>query len=418
MEGHIILEKYMPKSISEFVGCQQYIDEFNAFLHNESTSSLLMIGPSGSGKTTLCKLLLSHNLITNVFEPFLTDQCLTHKEFESQIMNFINIQTLTEVFNVALTKKVIFLDNVESILIHDRYANQFTIDLLKKVRKLPNVKVVMIAGCSDEKRLTDIKKVVDVLIRVDNPSKDDVYRFVTTILDKEEYEYDEDLLKKSIVVFKHNVRNIILNLFTEFSLEHEELQRSYFDMNIFTLVQNILNNFQKDLNDLECALSCDPTLVACIMYDNFMSLMPKQNHQLYKYTSYIRKIYFVTSLIEEHAYLVNDWTLVEYANLIRCGVIRATQKELYDFVRRNAFDAHEISYTQIPTRAAQHFNNCKKLTQVLWQKQLTTENMVNLADLCFQKVIKIDDDHNVFLSYQNNICDKIYRVHRPYIFFK
>ena len=419
MEGHVILDKYQPKALCDMVDSEDAIKLFNTFISDEEARVAIMIGPSGSGKTALSRLMFKDHNITCIYEPDY-DHVISHKEFESHLSSFININSI--IMASPNPCKIIFLDNVEALLKNDRYEHTFVVELIKTLKNTKHVKLLITTTCSDEKKISDMKKQADTIIRINNPSFERAYKYISDILDKEGYEYDIDYLKKCIKAFNCNIRNTILNLFSELVIDDEVDERNYFDLNIFSIVQKIFESYHLDLKDLEHALSCDPTLISFMIYDNLLSYvsskLPKSNQSLFHryFIQYIRSTYVSTSLLEEYAYKNNDWGLIENANIIRCGVVRATQKKL-EQRQQQLTDAQQvapISYTQITTRAAQHYTNVKKANQYIWENDLTLDNMMLLADLNFAKRIPNSiDQNNVITSYQNNICEKHYRVYRP-----
>ncbi len=371
MEGHKLLQQYKPKSVKEFIGNATQIEEIRKFLMDDGMSSLIVIGPSGSGKTTLVNLLVEecgtkYSLINPEYDVF-----NNHKEFESYIDNLLYTTSILSMMNKNI--KLVFFDDADILMSHDRYANNYIQEVLNKNMKNRSLKFIITASSTKEQRLTDIKKKVKYIVRIENPPLNDVVSYTESILSSNGYEYTHKEVIDLVSQLQCNVRNTLMNL-TNFESSAES---NYHDKNIYEIVQKIFERSNEDLRDLDIAISSDPCLISYMLYDNYKQVCPEANHKL------INEKFICSSIFEDYAYKSNDWTLVELANLLRCGAIRCELKKHNVVIAKNM----QIQYTQITTRAAQQYNNNKLINQYLAENNLSTCNYMGLA-MCKPKKVK------------------------------
>lgn len=445
MNVHEFMERYRTTSLKSFIGNSSQKECIMNFLNRDirdiaalsaslqSTSRfMLLIGQSGSGKTTFINSAIAESKINHSTMFVSYDGLTCHKDLTSLVENFVYTKTMTEFFEKK-TKLLIF-DDIEILFAQDRYAHAFIQNLLTDLTKSKDpIKVIITCSLGEEKKTTDIKKRSDI-IRLHNPSPKETKRYISDILINEGWIYDEVLLDTLIKNMQCNIRNIITNIESvviEQSSEDAELQESriYFDNNIYDLVEKIFHNPQRSLIDLEIAISCDPTLCSFMMYDNFKPFfdmcykLPKIDEPgsiLSNWVGNIYNSYVDASKIEENAYRNSDWTLMEIANVARCGVIRLAQREFTQKPDVQLSD-FKVTYTQITTRAAQHHNIEKKLDAISSYDELSRDNIMFLGDMVFEKkkqktsgkttVREKDEITSLLTTYMNNICSKTNKIY-------
>ena len=411
------LDRYAPKTFNDFLGNRMQKQQMRDFMRTKEPACKIIIGPSGSGKTTFCTLLLKEfdvHIIRPTYDTF-----ASHKEF----MQFIetSLKTTTIMDMIQKRSKVLFLDDVDVLLSQDRYAGSYLVSLVQKIQNgdYGNAKVIITCVSSDEKRLTDLKKKVDHM-KLHNPPLGDCLLHVMNVLDKEGYEVDEESLCDLIKNMQFNLRNILTNVFTCCDVEDEGNKRAYYDMNIFDIVQHVFQNAPKGLDDLEIALSSDPTLISYMMYDNFREYI-KAHYQVtpteyYQAMMKVQSFYMDSSIIEADAFLNNEWDNIEWGNLIKCGSIRAFQNSLPKKTTKTL--PFRVNYTTIMTRASQHYCNMKKLERYATHNDIQPSNIALLSEVGFEKqkdkswkFPAKDPDGAILTSYMSNICTKDGKVH-------
>ena len=359
------------------------MDEIKAFL-SSNEKSLVVIGASKSGKTKCCLECIhgftqsnsssssssSNNSKQNVLV-LEYDDLDTHADLVKVVSNFIttpckledliqcsananaNASANATIIDKAKLK-IIFLDDVDILFSQDRYANNYIQEIITKSK--PNVKVIMTCSASEERKTTDVKK------------------------------------KSSMVRLSTNTY--------QDSDQDPDPHKTYFDMNIYQVVDRLFENREKGLDDTELAASLDPTLISFMMYDNYKmyfcdnyKMQHPSSQDMNKKSKDISNAYVHTSIIEDFVFNTNDWNLAEMASIIRCHTIRLSQRDLMlkqdkinqkSKAKEKEKDTKDIQYTQITSRSAQHFNILKKTMAV---SELTSSNVAYMSRLAYSQGI-------------------------------
>jgi hypothetical protein len=420
MDTTSIIERNVPRKSSEFISNHQQKKRISAFLNNPKEWAFIVIAPSGSGKTTLCQLILQEhdcNFLRPYYENF-----TSHKEFVTYIENFIRTPTMDKIFGFEKAKQnVLFLDDIDVLIAEDRYAYSYVQNLVGECR----IKVLMTCTAGDEKKLTDIKKKLEYIHLMNPPYKECVcYMFnVVTNSDLNDV-VDDTKLMHLCTVMQCNIRNILQNLESctnnsNFEgINNEVSTQSYFDMNIFDIISKIFSRYACGLQDMEIALSSDPTLISFMLYDNYKGYLAlnhdTSNRKEYdKGISFVNNMYISSSIMESEAYVKNDWAVIEWVNIIKCGAIRAVQNNLP--IKKNATSAHKLGYTTIMTRSSQHFTNLKRYKKYNTNNDMTMSTSILLWDVVFEKGKLKDkkwaiptkcEEATLMNPYCGNICAK------------
>ena len=339
-------------SISTFVENKHAKDALRKFL-STNQQCLLLIGPSGSGKTTLCNLAIdewgkSYQVLRPVYEDF-----STHKEFREHLNKFINMRNMLEIFEKK--QKLLFLDDVDTLVTQDRFANSFIQDLITE--KKSGLKVLLTCSAGEEKRVSDLKKKM-LYERIYNPSVDGAIKYLNdTFRDTIQTKTNADL-HKLVKSFNCNIRSCILNIemLGCTDIETEEVHRITFDKNACDSVQAIFEVDKLTAKDLEVCLSGDPSLLSYIMYDNFCKYLktPGDTHAITR----IIDAYRVGSYLETKLYGRGDNGPGNICNLYRCGILKRE-------VGTIKISDEPIAYTTITTRASNHYNMMKRVGEHL-----------------------------------------------------
>lgn len=349
--------------MAQFLGNSINKSILQEFLGSSLAGGIIVLGPCGGGKTTFCSLVFDEFKDTR-FLKLKLEHVETHKQLVDHVHNFLtsdDVGILGSPIN-----RVIFIDDIDILFTQDRYANTFLQSLIK------DYKLVCTCSTGEERRSTELKKKCKI-IRLDPPPLEDVVQL-----------FGED--KRTIA--KLNECNI------GHMLRGNNNDLKYFDKNIYQLVENIFSS-NDGIYNLEQAISSDPTLISFMMYDNykkFFTPLPCANLR-------ITKLYADTSVLEDFAFCTSDWNLIEVLNLVRCQNIRIEM----DLAKKHN-KKHEISYTQITSRSAQHYSINKKIALL---SMLNYENIALLSEMMYAKKIKPDLKTNIGMvcnAYIFNFC--------------
>jgi hypothetical protein len=209
----------------------------------------------------------------------------------------------------------------------------------------------MTCSAGQEKKTTDIKKVCSVLFKPKHPNIDKLCLALSIDKSKENISLFER--------FNYNIAKIkeFLSNFLE-----TEGTGTYYDKNIYDIIDQIFINRDKDIEDMDIVLSKDPSLISFILYDNYKMFFDSKYNCPGHMSNIVSPItgYFKDCIIlEDFAFNNSIHHLLDLSNLVRCYSIRHFQKQLEPKDAKKKKDV-SIQYTQINSRAAQHFNVKKK----------------------------------------------------------
>jgi hypothetical protein len=266
------------------------------------------------------------------------------KEFDEGLDNFLNSKGISMLF--CETKKAVFLDDIDIIFSLFKNAKSCCV---RYMEQHPTVKFIMTCPPAEEKRLHDVKKIKRVTIRLNK-------------------------------------------------VEDTE-NNQYRDRSLYELTYNLFKNSDKGMLDLKHALSSDALMIAYMLYDNALLCVSKEN------ISKVYKIYCEMSIIEDYAFKLNEWGIVDWYTLVECGWIR----HLTEF-KKHKVKEDDIVFTQIPCRSSQRYCVLKKrfnllLTDCKSLELSNTEHEINYR-LKKQKFNFRTDDGAVINSYVSNITYK------------
>lgn len=382
-----------------FLGNQKQKNQMHSFLNSDSENVVILISESGLGKTSFCNFIFSFYQL-NVIRPFY-ESFSSHKELVTFINNIINVADV-----VNTNQKVILFDDVEVIIMNDRYFLNYLQNLLKSLNKLNiNIKIVLTCTTKEEKRLSNIRKKYNV-IRLDPPSFEECKRYLLKSNTINKLQLEEQTLDNLINVSNQNIQSIISKIYLYF--QDSDIQ--YIKQNIFDICKTICYNPSLDIKHLNILMSSDPILISYIIYDNIKSFIINNyepNEELYlSGISYIQNCYIKSCIIESYAYNTCSWNFIEIINLIKCFSIRILQNKLKPKLSNSENNLKKIDmvYTNIATRSSQHYSNLRKFKKLNSLIHFTPENSAMMFETLYLKNKKcFTDEMN---TYVNNICDK------------
>lgn len=356
-----LLKQYEPENIQEFLGNKMVIKQLQENL-GKGMCRVLLIGPSGSGKTTLCELALKAIQQRYDILKITDNDAEDVKSLKRLVENFVSNKTIESFFSTK--KKFVFFDDVDILLSSDRNTNSFIMSFVELVQQNDKVSFIMTASSSEEKRLTELKKKLSCL-RISNPSRPDVYNYVSSILDNESVSYDSTKLLKLIDTHNNNIRNIFNNLH-QMSLDDEDLDeiknsKIMFDSNVFDIMMKI---YKEPIKIKDTVYLSDNNLVPLLLHENILTEIQKkrlkQSKEVYFDMLYkMNDTLLAADALEQYMYANTDWGLYDTAIVLKYSSI---SQAIHSIEKKKSYGTDNYIFTQILTKAALkcHFN--KRLT--------------------------------------------------------
>lgn len=299
----------------------------SAFLNTEDRL-LLVVGKSMSGKTSTCIDALKSGGY-EYFIPAYVDYA-NHKQLQEAIDNFLNSNDILSFFespDATKPKKALFFDDIEIAFANDRFINTLIRDLVEKSKSVS--KIIVSCVSSEEKKLSELKKITGV-----------------------------KYIKMQMQMQRQRS-------------SHGEAVDSYIDMNIYDLTDALFKDDSLTLVDLDIAVSSEPLLISCMMYDNAHLFIKNEALQP------MYDIFCEMSLFEDFAYRTGDWSLLDLSALVQCGFI----KHLLSLQQcKKNKEVVVDTFTQIPSRSSQRYCVIRKKNAILHEKGLEFMDLVGICE--------------------------------------
>ena len=191
---HTILnEKYRPTLLDNFVGNEQLKQQIQTFLSQNDLVNMLFYGPPGSGKTTLAKLI-----VKNLDCDYLMINASDERGIETirdKVAGFASSASFKPI-------KVVILDEADFLTIQAQASLRNIIETFSRTTRF-------ILTCNYIERIIDPLQSRCQALKVIPPSKGDVAKHISSILDQENIKYELDDLKSLINKFYPDLRKML-----------------------------------------------------------------------------------------------------------------------------------------------------------------------------------------------------------------
>lgn len=362
-------------SLNDFIDNKSVINELDLFFQSTHQRSILLVGPTGGGKTTLINCFVSkYNL--QVLRPKF-DEFSSHKEFVEFVYKFIVTRNFLELFDGK--QKLLFLDDVDSLISNDRYAVSYLEDLIQSKISRYNLKVVLTCSVGNEKKLGDLRKLCNI-VRLKNPSLSSTKRFIQAVC-KRTYNknLDNNVLERFCKAFECNIRSCIMNLNLFYNdldvVQEESYHRVVFDKGICETSLSVIKFPHDKLSYLDIWISQEPILISYICFDNLDIFFKKTELDTMSYCN-ILSAYYTSSMLETFMFSKPDTILHDIYNVYRIGMLKHYTREHVHCLENESF-----LYTTSLTRTANYYTVQRKRNEYLSCNNLDFNTLLLVANI-------------------------------------
>ena len=271
-----------------------WLQTFNYDIKISAESCIIVAGPTSIGKS------YSINSICNYLDYEITlidnNNC-----YNSQYLKDIICKSTSSSFIQILTnnfkKKVIIIDNFDSLFISDKTINLTLLRILLD-NKLKNIPIICVSNNDIIKKIGDIKKVCNIYT-LTTPNNDEI----TEILQSK----DVDI--KNIDKLCSNSNGNLNKLFRDINNDNNDIL--YSDSIDYTSDINILYSTNFNRSQTKKILIKDPWMIPLKFHENLIINLNNRNISLNKYNEYYKSFMYIMCIYDYYMFKENIEFCVE-----------------------------------------------------------------------------------------------------------
>jgi DNA polymerase III delta prime subunit len=173
-ENSLLNEKYRPTTLDTFVGNENIKKSLSKYLDQNDILNLIFYGPSGTGKTTLAKLIVGNLDCDYIYINASDERGI--ETIRDKVQGFASTMSFEPI-------KVVILDEADFLTIQAQASLRNIIETFSRTTRF-------IMTCNFVERIIDPLQSRCQVLKIIPPSKQDVARHLSWILDQESIKYD------------------------------------------------------------------------------------------------------------------------------------------------------------------------------------------------------------------------------------
>ena len=286
LENSLLVEKYRPSELENYVGNKSIKKSIAQYLDQNDIQNLIFYGPAGTGKTTLAKLIVKNLDCDHLYINASDERGI--ETIRDKVQGFASVASFKPL-------KVIILDEADFLTIQAQASLRNIIETFSRTTRF-------IMTCNFVERIIDPLQSRCHVLKIVPPTKQDVARHLSWILEQEKIRYEMQDLVPLVNQYYPDLRKCIntIQLSTidnDLKLDKSILVSSnYIDKVINALTEGSKHNKVDCYNDIR-------QIIADANVDDFDELFKSLYERASEYLQ--DKEGTATILINEHQYKAN-----------------------------------------------------------------------------------------------------------------
>ena len=172
---HTLLnERYRPTTLDGYVGSEHFKSQLQTQLNNNDIQNLLLYGSAGCGKTTLAKIIINELDCESLYINASDERGI--ETIRDKVVGFASVASFKPL-------KIVILDEADFLTIQAQASLRNVIETFSKSTRF-------ILTCNFVERIIEPIQSRCQTIKIQPPSKPDIAKHLSNVLDKENIKYD------------------------------------------------------------------------------------------------------------------------------------------------------------------------------------------------------------------------------------
>jgi len=173
-ENSLLVEKYRPTELENYVGNEQIKSKISTYLNQNDIQNFIFYGPAGCGKTTLAKIIIGKLDCDHLYINASDERGI--ETIRDKVQGFASVASFKPL-------KVVILDEADFLTIQAQASLRNIIETFSRTTRF-------IMTCNFVERIIDPLQSRCQVLKIVPPSKKDVAKHLAGILDKESIKFE------------------------------------------------------------------------------------------------------------------------------------------------------------------------------------------------------------------------------------
>ena len=216
-ENSLLVEKYRPSTLENYVGNENIKEIINKYLDQNDIQNLIFYGPAGTGKTTLAKIIIKNLDCDHLYINASDERGI--ETIRDKVQGFAMVASFKPL-------KVVILDEADFLTIQAQASLRNIIETFSRTTRF-------IMTCNFVERIIDPLQSRCHVLKIVPPTKKDVARHLAWVLDQEKIRYEMQDLVPLINQYYPDLRKCINTI--QLSTIDNDLKLALLDNSLITL---------------------------------------------------------------------------------------------------------------------------------------------------------------------------------------